>query len=215
MRSESGQVLVEAAIVLPLALFAFLALLQLALLQEARLLLEYAGYRAARTGSLWNGDPEAMAESARFVLGPTVCPSRWPLVPCPPVEDPALRAAAGAQALRMLAALGPFPGLQVKRIAPEPAAPERDFDRFAPDEGERRTDRVTVELIYWFELRIPVADAGIWHAWRLFGDGLSRFPLAERLAVRAAAAAGRYYVPLRTRHTMQAQSNLFPLEEAP
>ncbi len=203
-RDESGQSLVEAAVVLPLALACLLGLLQLFLVQEARLLLEYAGYRAARAGSLWNADRERVASSARFALGATVCPTRWAGVPCPPADTPALRAAAGAEALRVLSAAGGFPGLEVKVEKPAFEGPELDFDDVSLDPA---SGRITVALRYWSELRIPFADSVIFHAWRAVGA--RRLPLPTRLAVEAAAGAGRYFVPLSTRHTVRMQSNLF------
>ncbi len=193
---------VEAAIVLPLCLFVLLALLQLVLLQEARLLLEYAAYRAARTGALWNGEVDRMAGSARFVLGPTVCPSRFPGIPCPPADLPALRAAAGAEALRLLSAGGGFPGLSVEVVG---AVGEGDFDAVGGG------GLLTVELRYWLELKIPFADAGLWRAWRAVGA--RRLPPGVRVAVEAAAAGGRYFVPLVSRHTMRMQSNFHRQEE--
>ena len=207
-RDESGQILVEAAFVLPIALFCLLGLLQLVLVQEARLLLEYAGYRAARTGSLWNADEARMAASARTVLGPTVCPSRWAGVPCPPADLPELRAAAGAEALRILSAGGGFPGLALTIEQHRPTEPEWDFDDSSapPDRG-----LIAVQLRYWLELKIPFADAGLWHAWRAVG-GARELPAGTRLAVEAAARAGRYFVPLDTRHTIRMQSNLFRRE---
>lgn len=204
-RDESGQVLVEAAVVVPLALLCLLGLLQLVLLQEARLLVEYAGYRAARTGSLWNADTDRMVASARLVLGPTACPSRWPGVSCPPTDRPELRAAAGAEALRVLSAGGGFPGLALSVRGPALDLAEWDFDDPAarPDDGV-----ITVELRYWVELRVPFADSGLWHAWRAVGGARELQP-ATRLAVEAAAAAGRYFVPIETRHAFRMQSNRF------
>jgi len=215
-RDESGQVVVEAAIVLPLALLALLGLLQLALVQEARLLLEYAAHRAARAGALWNADPERMARAARPILGAIVCPSRWSALPCPPKDQPLLRAAAGAAALRAVAATGGFPGLEVEEVDP-PRLPaglrELDFDRTDLDADGRAALLLTVRLRYWLELKIPFADAAIWHAWHAVGA--RRLPLARRIAVEAAAASGHYFVPLETTHTARMQSNRFTPEVAP
>ncbi|HEY0840991.1 MAG TPA: TadE/TadG family type IV pilus assembly protein, partial [Vulgatibacter sp.] len=76
--NQRGQVAVETAIVLPLFLACLLGLLQLALLQQARLLTEYAAYQAARAGIVWNGDPGVMKDAAIFALAPTACPTRVP-----------------------------------------------------------------------------------------------------------------------------------------
>ena len=197
----------------PLALFVLLALVQLAWIQQARLLLEYAAYRAARTGALWNADPERMAEAARLVLGPTACPSRWQALPCLPAREPLLRAASGAHALRRLASTGGFPGLSVELVdtpGVPPGVEEIDFDDPARPEAERAALLLSVRLHYWFELRIPFADAALWHAWHVFGA--RRLPPASRRAVEAAAASGAYFVPLSTTHTMRMQSNRFAEE---
>ncbi len=68
---EAGQAAVEAALVLPLMLFLLLGLLQLTLMQQARLLTEYAAFSAARAGIVWNGSSERMHDAARVALLPT------------------------------------------------------------------------------------------------------------------------------------------------
>jgi hypothetical protein len=50
--NQSGQVEVETAIVLPVVTFLLLGLIQLGLLHQARLIAEYAAYRAVRNGAL-------------------------------------------------------------------------------------------------------------------------------------------------------------------
>jgi hypothetical protein len=49
-RGESGQALVEAAIILPAMIFLLLCAVQLTQLQQARIMVEYAAFSAARTG---------------------------------------------------------------------------------------------------------------------------------------------------------------------
>ncbi len=51
-RGERGQVGVETAIVMPMTIFLILGILQLSMMQQARLLTEYAAYRAVRAGAL-------------------------------------------------------------------------------------------------------------------------------------------------------------------
>jgi len=50
-RSEDGQAIAEAAIVLPGMVFLLLAAVQLTQLQQARILADSAAFAAARTGS--------------------------------------------------------------------------------------------------------------------------------------------------------------------
>jgi hypothetical protein len=70
--AESGQALVEAALTLPLVLFCILGMLQLFLLLHARLLAEYAVYRATRAGSLAHGDCQAMTAAAVLSVLPAI-----------------------------------------------------------------------------------------------------------------------------------------------
>ena len=49
---ESGQAMVETAIIIPLFIFILLGILQMGLIYQAKVLLKYAAYRAARTGPI-------------------------------------------------------------------------------------------------------------------------------------------------------------------
>jgi TadE-like protein len=69
---ESGQVAIESALVLPLMVFLGLGLLQLTMMQHARLMTEYAAYCAARAGIVWNGHHERMHDAALVALLPTL-----------------------------------------------------------------------------------------------------------------------------------------------
>ncbi len=70
--SESGQALVESAIILPLFIFILLGILQMGLIYQARYLLKYAAYRSARTGALLHANKKAMKEAALSVLAPVI-----------------------------------------------------------------------------------------------------------------------------------------------
>lgn len=69
---ESGQAAVESALVLPLMVFLALGLIQLTLMQQAKLMTEYAAYCAARSGIVWNGNNERMHDAAIIALLPTM-----------------------------------------------------------------------------------------------------------------------------------------------
>jgi len=69
---ESGQVAVEAALIMPLMVFMALGIIQLTMIQHAKLMTEYAAYQAARTGSVWNGNNERMHDAAIVALLPTM-----------------------------------------------------------------------------------------------------------------------------------------------
>src|SRR3954471_8046845 len=70
IRSENGQAVVEAALVLPSLILLLLAAVQLTQLQQARLLADYAVFAAARAGVVMNGDPGKMREAAALAILP-------------------------------------------------------------------------------------------------------------------------------------------------
>jgi hypothetical protein len=69
---SSGQAAVESAIILPLMLFMVLGIIQMTMMQQARLMTEYAAFQACRAGIVWNANPKKMASAARVALAPTV-----------------------------------------------------------------------------------------------------------------------------------------------
>lgn len=71
MRRESGQVAVEAALVLPIWLLLALGAIQLALIQQAKLITEYAAFSAARAGVVWSGNNERMRDAALLAVLPS------------------------------------------------------------------------------------------------------------------------------------------------
>ncbi len=64
--------MIEAALVMPMAVVLFLAILQLALLEHARLFTEYAAFQAVRAGVVWGGNLERMQDAALVALLPTL-----------------------------------------------------------------------------------------------------------------------------------------------
>jgi hypothetical protein len=62
---------VEAALTLPLTVFLILGILQLFLMLQARIMAEYAAFRATRAGSVRHGSCEAMTDAAILALLPT------------------------------------------------------------------------------------------------------------------------------------------------
>jgi hypothetical protein len=69
---QSGQAAVESALVLPLMVFLGLGIIQLTMMQHAKLMTEYAAFCAARTGIVWNGNNERMHDAAIVALLPTM-----------------------------------------------------------------------------------------------------------------------------------------------
>jgi hypothetical protein len=70
-RDDSGQAVVESAIVIPLMTFLILGIVQLAMIQHARIMNEYAAFNAARAGIVWNADRFIMENAAIISLMPT------------------------------------------------------------------------------------------------------------------------------------------------
>jgi len=70
-RNENGQVLVEAAIVMPLMVFFTLGIMQMTMMQQARIMTDYAAYAAARSGVVNNADPDSMTAAANIAVLPT------------------------------------------------------------------------------------------------------------------------------------------------
>jgi hypothetical protein len=198
MRAQSGQALVESAIVLPLLVAVLLSILQLALLQQARVLAQYAGYQAARAGIVHGGDPARMEDAATWVLAPLACPTRIPGAgaACAAAKEapPLGRQAAAVGVLHAVsagaqAAGAQFPGLHVHILGPYwpdharyfrlAGGEQMDFDDLRDahplpqaggaqpeaDAGYRDATRLTIRLLYWYELQVPLADFVIWSAW--------------------------------------------------
>src|SRR5437868_1991201 len=68
---ESGQAAVEAALTMPMVLFMVMCTLQLFLIIQARLLTQYAVFRATRAGSMNHGDCVPMMHAAVGALIPS------------------------------------------------------------------------------------------------------------------------------------------------
>lgn len=124
--SEGGQAAVETAIILPLMTFMVLGIMQLTMLQQARLMTEYAAFQACRAGIVWNANKGAMKDAARLALAPTVPKSEmFPLVisggkirpGAPGLLDVASHVAA-LEAADTLAGLAGMPVVRVEIIHP-------------------------------------------------------------------------------------------------
>ena len=70
-RQEEGQAMVESAVVIPLMVFLILGIIQLVMMQHAKIMTEYAAFNAARAGVVWNADRIIMENAAIISLMPT------------------------------------------------------------------------------------------------------------------------------------------------
>jgi len=69
-RANNGAALVEFALVIPVYLMALFCFLQLALIIQARFMLTYAAFSAARAGIVYNAAPNEMVRNVARVLSP-------------------------------------------------------------------------------------------------------------------------------------------------
>ncbi len=176
-RSQSGQALVESAIVFPLAIFFVLGTLQLTLIQQSRLMLEYAAFNAARAGAVWNGDPEKMEDAAIISLLPTMPSVPGDLTPLRVDEPMLLLARWGTVKLgNMVGGALNAKMIEVETLNPTPAdfqddQQEIEFDMVDPGlDGtssldDRRPSQLTIRLTYYYYLRLPIINKFMFETW--------------------------------------------------
>jgi hypothetical protein len=153
---------VEAALTLPLTVFLILGVLQLFLMLQARIMAEYAAFRATRAGSVRHGSCEAMTDAAILGVLPTF-------------HSYLGRNGAGLSPGRKLGlafqrrkANQYTPGLDGNHDGPIVwiirDSPVGFFAREDSDFDEPRTPgqidamRLETRMIFWFPLRIPFAN---------------------------------------------------------
>lgn len=208
--AERGQAAVETAIAFPTLIFTVLGILQLTLVQQARMTLEYAAFSAARVGAVWNGDTSKMQSAAVLALLPTLPspPADAALNPCPQglrvdgVGQLLCRWAAVEGAnnrMRVSGPLAPF-GSGKRLITVETVSPTRedfrgeqeiDFDLGGDSLEARRKGQLTIRLTYFFELKIPIINWMFFETWLagMGGIGLSGLEVAEPTMHKGAKGA--------------------------
>lgn len=172
-KSRPGQALVEAALTLPLTTFLILGSIQLFMMQQARLMADYAAMRATRAGSVNFGDCRSMTHAAIGAVLPTFART----------DDPtALAASFRARANNDYGGTtgtngSRFSGAVVWIFREKPLLatvdPKEEFDLFQQSADEQRLE---VRLVFWYPLRIPFAD---WVMTRIF---LAHYGLQSYLA---------------------------------
>lgn len=158
-----GQAAVESALTLPLVVFCFLGFLQLGALMNARVLAQYAVWKAARAGAIEQGSCRAIVHTALAVLMPAI--SR---------VDTSTRLA-DQFALRKNNAYNPmsdgghdgqiFEVVRERPLASEIALVPGDgedlfFDQPVGGDLNTRAEPLRLELraVFWFRMRIPFAN---------------------------------------------------------
>jgi len=225
---ESGQAAIETALTLPLTMFLILGTIQLGLLLNGRLMAHYAAFRAARAGSVNQGDCSRMTEAAIAALLPSFISY---MSSATPGQTPSERYA-NAFALRrknrydargdsgytepIVWILRDRPTIaQVNAVAQN--GEDVDFDQFQGD-----SLRMEVRLIYWFPMKIPFANWVMYQMYRTHfglgsytaqnplmptqkaawtGSATLRSELATELTTRG--SAGHYAFPIQASYTMR------------
>lgn len=190
MARESGQAAMEAALVMPVWLVLTAGAIQLAMIQHARLMTEYAAFSAARAGIVWSGNNERMRDAALLALVPTFGGAAtfeelgrsWErmraldrifheaLAARTPVPEPFK--ASGLLGLVRVDTVAPATtgGAEELPFDQEGARTEADAVRASlSTHGERPNSDtpalLTVRVRHWFELRLPFVNGIIFDAW--------------------------------------------------
>ena len=181
---ESGQALVEAALILPAMIFLILCMFQLTLLQQARIMVEYAAFNAARAGVVHNANNGAKGPIGG-VDGPMRDAAVWSILPSFGRTDSftTLGAAKVKYEAHDLAlrALG-LPQIRVAVLNPHVAdfnalgahlnRQEIDFDDVRPQ--AQAATLLSLQVRYLFELKVPFANKMVQSIWLASQVGLLR-----------------------------------------
>jgi len=217
MGGEGGQAMVEAAFVLPLTVALILCTIQITQLQQARVLVEYAAFNAARTGIVQNGNAgtDGVAGPMHDAAALSLLSAHGRTDGLGALAQTWARFRAREVALRAL-------GLRVVQVTV--LSPRRaDFHRFGQHLGGQEIDfddvrpevvdanLLSVQVRYLAELRVPLANKLIHSLWLV-----SRLRAGDDVgALALAGKQGRYFVPVEAFQTMRMQSNPFLRWAAP
>lgn len=159
LRDDEGQSIVEGAIVLPAMIFLILTIMQLTMVQHARIMTDYAAFAAARAGIVFNGDKKAMEQAATLALLPTM--GRTDKLET--LTTTALRTLTIEKAKR---AVFDLPIVRVRTLSPTAAqfaslgrhlgGTELDFDDIRSQAAQANILQIQVE--YFYRMPIPFAN---------------------------------------------------------
>lgn len=163
-RGTEGQAAVETALTLPMFLFTFLGILQLSVAYQARILTEYAAFKAARAGSVYRADCERMKGAALMALLPAM--SYGGKVGEGTLEKLFKSTAEFAKDNRTdkgtpIVWVNYELELGDQRMT---SNEEQDFDQQL-DSGDKKVMRIRVRLAHFFEYRIPFANWIMVRSW--------------------------------------------------
>lgn len=164
--SEPGQALAETAITIMLFLIIILGIIQLSMIMNAKLLVNYAAYCATRAGIVHNGNMEKMHQAAAVALAPLFTRSSSPTKLTIGYSKALLATKYGQ--FRMGWLVG---GIKVEIVSPHPGRFESGYNkRFFPTlhstfNGNRTEDLkvlnenlLVVKVTYWYPLEIPLIN---------------------------------------------------------
>lgn len=176
-RRESGQAGVESALILPISLFLILGTLQLALMTHARIMTEYAAYRATRAGSVNHGNCTSMNHAALAALLPSFRRSDSPAKLGEAFEAVRDNRYGAGYTLSNGTDIGNEPVVWIYRERPlsnEIAGVEdSEFDYRSRNSQPMQ---LQVTMVYWYPMRIPFAD------WVLFRMSMAQMGLESYTA---------------------------------
>lgn len=159
-RHETGAALAETALTIMTFLIIILGIVQISLAINAKLLVNYAAYCAARAGIVHNGEQAQMENAAALTLSPLFTGS---------ADFAGVAQGYGRAHLELLKGNLPFTGLRVEILSPGPERFREDYKkRFFPElqrYGEPPQDQnflddnlLVVRVTYYYPLRIPVIN---------------------------------------------------------
>lgn len=154
---QSGQAAVESALTLPLVIFLILGTLQLFMMLQARIMAQYAVFRATRAGSISNGDCDRMLHAAVGALLPTFTRTDSPELLGQAFEDFRKNKYQGGKSKFRGGSNGDeFKGdvVWILRESPTGVTAE-DQDTFDQGGGPQRLE---VKMVFWYPLRMPFVD---------------------------------------------------------
>ena len=181
---ESGQAVVEAALILPAMIFMLLCMFQVTLLQQARIMVEYAAFNAARAGIVHNAN-----NGTKGPIGAADGPMRdaavWSILPSFGRTDSFTTLAAAKVQFEAkdlaLRAMG-LPQIHVAVLNPHLAdfnalgahlnRQEIDFDDQRPQ--AQTATLLSLQVRYLFELKVPFANKMVQSIWLASQVGLLR-----------------------------------------
>ncbi len=238
---ESGQAVVETAIVMPLFTFLLLGILQISLMHQARLMTRYAAYKAARAGSLGSAKMDRMETAALAVLLPLMASDKGGGKELNFKTDNASNYTSSFMQVRS----NMMPDVGLKYVEVTICSPNKDMlknaggsdssDEIGFDAKDTITDqnwngfdrtRLSVQVTFNYRMVVPFANMFLWHM--TFGDENMDIYRAYRLGFDPRQLAnkaqeiknkysvghdqGIYVFPIRANWSMRMQSNLFPNE---